>query len=115
MIVDRATTREGAEAELAEYRGKRQRVVQAFAVAYSAIASAATIVPLVEMGKKSPADLVKLLGEAASAVQTALAIHQEMQTAFDDAPVPAPLPPPPEDPPNPEPAPEVPAGAGSTP
>jgi hypothetical protein len=103
-IVDRASTREGAEAELAAYREKRQKVTRAFAVAYSAIASAAAIVPLIELGEKPTSDLVKLLGEAASAVQTALAVYEEMQQALGESPPkePPPIPPPP---PNPQPPP----------
>ncbi len=74
-IVDRAASRETAEAQLKTYRQKRQDVVKAFAIAYAAIAAAAAAVPLVEKGKTSEGDLLMLLADtlkAANAAKTAL-------------------------------------------
>jgi hypothetical protein len=95
-IVDRATTREQAEAELAAYRAKRQKIVQAFTVAYGAIASAAATVPLVEAGVKKETDLLGLLTDAVGAVQTVMGSVKDIRDAFGEKPAVAP--------PNPEPA-----------
>jgi hypothetical protein len=83
-IVDDSKTRAEAEERLASYRAKRQRVMKSFTVAFSAIASAAAIVPLVEDGTAGKSDLAKLLLDAASAVKTALDVFREMRGAFSD-------------------------------
>ena len=119
VIVDAAKTREAAEKSLSDYRGKRQKIVQAFTVAYTSIASAAAMVPLVEAGTKKDTELLGILADAVGAVQTVVGSIQDIKKAFDDErqavppgePKPAtpkPLPPPPD----PEPAP---APAGGTP
>lgn len=82
-IVDKATTREQAEAGLKAYRERRQGIVQAFTVAYTSMATAAATIPLVQAGKKSDRDLAKMLVDAIAAVQTVLASIQEIRDAFD--------------------------------
>ena len=100
-IVDRATNREEATAGLKAYRQKRQRIVQAFTIAYTSMASAAALVPLVQAGVKKDTELIKLLADSVAAVQVVISSVKEVREAFDaDTPAPAV---PPERPPNPEP------------
>lgn len=82
-IVDKATTRQEAEDGLREYREKRQRIVQAFTVAYSSMATASAMVPLVQAGEKSDADLIKLLAESVGAVQSVISSIKEIRAAFN--------------------------------
>lgn len=100
-IVDRATTREQATGGLKAYRQKRQKVIQAFTVAYTAMASAAVLVPLVQAGVRKDRDLIKLLAESIGAVQSVIASVREIREAFDAEPS-APTARP-DRPPNPEP------------
>lgn len=81
-IVDKASTRKEAEDGLREYRDKRQRIIQSFTVAYSSMASAAAMVPLVQAGEKSDADLIGLLAESVGAVQTVISSLKEIREAF---------------------------------
>lgn len=105
-IVDKATTREQAESGLKEYRQKRQKIVQAFTVAYTSMASAAAMVPLVHAGTKKDRDLIELLVASVEAVQSVVSSVKEIREAFETAPA-APLV-------SPEPAPApVPAEAGA--
>jgi hypothetical protein len=116
-IVDKASTREEAEGGLKEYREKRQKIIQAFTVAYTSMASAAAMVPLVQAGEKKDRDLIMLLANSVEAVQSVIASVKEIREAFDAAPS-APKPEP-DRPPNAEPAgptapaPEAPAAAGA--
>jgi hypothetical protein len=82
-IVDKATTREQAELGLMEYRERRQRIIQAFTIAYSSMATAAATIPLVQAGKKSDRDLAKMLIDAIAAVETVMTSLQEIRDAFD--------------------------------
>ncbi len=66
-IVDNATTREEGEAAQKAYRGERDAVLRAFTAAYSAIAAAAAIIPLIEKGDKKERDLRALLADALKA------------------------------------------------
>lgn len=79
-LVDAATTEVEAEAALATYRKKRAPVVKAFTIAYSAIAAAAAILPLVEKGTKPERDLVKLLSDA---VMAALAVKAVVEAVLE--------------------------------
>lgn len=109
-IVDRATTREDAESGLREYREKRQRIVQAFTVAYTSMATAAATVPLVQAGEKSDRDLIKLLAESIGAVQTVISSIKEIRSAFNSLPAEStkePAPAVPDISPAPKPAPSV--------
>lgn len=67
-LVGRAKTAEDARAAVDAYRRKRAHVMRSFAVAYSAIAAAATLIPLVDSGKRSVGELVSLVVIAADAV-----------------------------------------------
>ncbi len=68
-IVDRATSREEAEAQLKNYRRGRERVLKAFTVAYAAIAAAAAALPLIQRGEKKETDLLGLALDAANAAK----------------------------------------------
>jgi hypothetical protein len=68
-LVARATSAAEATAALAAYRAKRTKVVGSFAIAYSAIAAAAAVLPLVSAGKRSQASLVALVLAAADAAR----------------------------------------------
>lgn len=70
-IVHRASTPEAAQEALRTYRNTRQKVIQAFTSAYTTIAAAAALIPLVDAGKASEVELLRLLADAAQA--TALA------------------------------------------
>lgn len=65
-IISEATTREDAEAKLAAYRSRRDRVIEGFERAYRAIATAATqtdrpsLVAAQELGRKLMADLEQI-------------------------------------------------------
>lgn len=83
-LVDKAKTRTEAEEGLKAYRKKRQKIVQSFTIAYSAIAGAAAILPLVEDGKKPKEDLAKLLVDAVNAFRVAMDIYKDVREAFDD-------------------------------
>lgn len=75
-LVERATSREDAEAKLRNYRRSRERVLKAFTVSYAAIAAAAAMLPLVQRGEKRETDLVGLVVdavEAATEVKAAIA------------------------------------------
>ena len=78
-LVDAATTEVEAEAALATYRKKRAPVVKAFAVAYSAIAAAAAIVPLVQEGTKPKRDLVELLSDAVTAALAVKSVIEALE------------------------------------
>ena len=65
-LVAAATTEEAAKAELELYRAKRQQVVRAFTVAYSAIAAAATALAAVDT-QKAGFDIVALITDAVTA------------------------------------------------
>lgn len=67
-IVEKASTREAGEAQLAAYRQTRRAVVKAFTVAYTAIAAAAATIPLVDAGEKSEGALTALLFTATDSV-----------------------------------------------
>lgn len=74
-LVDAATDSTSAAAKLAAYRNKRRRVVRAFTVAYSSIAVAAALVPLVEQGARKEYELVAMIAaavNAAAAVKAAI-------------------------------------------
>jgi hypothetical protein len=78
-IVDEAGSREAGEVALKSYRGKRQKVIYAFTVAYTTIAAAATLIPLIEAGEKKDADLTRLVLDAvvaATAIKDAIAAIQ---------------------------------------
>ncbi len=79
-IVDAATTAKEAKTTLAAYRTRRGPVLKAFTVAYSSIAAAAAILPLVEAGTKPERDLVKLLSHA---VVAALAVKDAVKTILE--------------------------------
>lgn len=68
-LVERATSAEVATATLAAYRLKRAAVIRSFAIAYSSIAAAATLIPLVESGKRSEAELLVMVLDAATAAK----------------------------------------------
>jgi hypothetical protein len=72
-IVSVAVTKEEAEVKIAAYRGRRQPVLLAFTSAYSALAAAAALAPLVDAGKRDSAHLWQAIGEAASATLAAQA------------------------------------------
>ena len=91
-IVDKAQTREQAESELQSYREKRQKIIQAFTVAYSSMAAASALVPLVQAGEKKEKDLFVLLVDAAMAVKSVIASIQEIREAFDSKAVRVPAP-----------------------
>lgn len=113
-IVDRAKTREEAESGLADYRGKRKKIVQAFTVAYSSIASAAVMIPLVEAGTEKSTKLLAMLSDAVGAVKTVLDSIQDIRKAFGDDPAPEPKPAPVKpDAPTPAPAPATPQPAAA--
>lgn len=79
-IVAESASREEAEKALAAFRAKRQPVIKAFAVAYTAIGSVAAALPLVERGVKKDLDLVPLLFDALKAandVKAAIEAFQE--------------------------------------
>lgn len=67
-LVDGSTTKDEAEAKLAAYRMKRQPVLKAFTLAYTAIGAAAATIPLVDKGIKREFDLIPLLADAVVAV-----------------------------------------------
>ena len=75
-LVAGAANRESGEAALAAYRSRRQPVLRAFTAAYTTLAAAAAIVPLVAKGMRPERDLVSLLADAAAAVV-------EVRTAVD--------------------------------
>jgi hypothetical protein len=66
-IVHNATTREEAEAKIATYRHTRADVLAGFTVAYTSIAAAAAVIPLVEQGQRQELDLLGLIATAAQA------------------------------------------------
>jgi hypothetical protein len=66
-IVHNATTREEAEAKLAAYRHTRADVLAGFTVAYTSIAAAAAVIPLVARGDRQELDLIGLVAQAAKA------------------------------------------------
>lgn len=74
-LVSASTTADEAKAKLETYRAKRQAVVRAFTVAYSAIAAAATALAAVDT-QKAGFDLPALIADA---VKAAL----EVKTAID--------------------------------
>lgn len=84
-IVDKASTRTEAETNLKTYRTKRQRIVQAFTVAYTSMATAAVTIPLVQAGKRPERDLLKLLVASMDAVQTVIAGVKDIGDAFQAA------------------------------
>lgn len=103
-IVDKASTKEGAVSALQEYRDKRQKIVQAFTVAYASMGAASVLVPLVQAGKAKDAELMALLIDSIAAVKSVMAAVEEIRGAFDsDSPVDDPVPE------VPEPVPAVPA------
>jgi hypothetical protein len=67
-IVDASVTQIEAETRLAEYRAKRDKVLEAFVTAYTAISAAAAALPLVEAGEMRDGDLMQLLADALVAV-----------------------------------------------
>lgn len=69
QIVSRATSLDAGKAALAAYRARRAVVMHGFATSYSAIAAAATLLPLVAAGKRSEAELVVLVVAAADAAK----------------------------------------------
>jgi hypothetical protein len=80
QIVATSTSREQAEKNLADFRARRQSVLKAFAVAYTAIGSVAAAIPLVERGVRKDADLIPLLFDvlkAANDVKEAIKAFQE--------------------------------------
>jgi hypothetical protein len=68
QIVVQAPTREAAEAALTAYREKRAYIHRALVGAYTALAVAATVLPLVENGQRSMVDVFAALGDAAAAL-----------------------------------------------
>ena len=78
-LVERASSREEGEAQLASYRKDRQAVVSNFAVAYSAIAAAATLVPLVDAGQRPFSELSVLVAEA---VRAAIVVKTTIDSAM---------------------------------
>jgi hypothetical protein len=66
-IVASATTQDEATKALADYRDKRQPVIKAFTIAYSSIAAATAMIPLVQDGVKKETDLGVLLRDTLSA------------------------------------------------
>jgi len=66
-LVDQAATRDAAEGALKSYRAKRGPVLKAFTAVYTAIATAAAAIPLVDKGIKHETDLVPLLSDVAAA------------------------------------------------
>ena len=82
-IVNKAASREQAETDLASYREKRQKIIQSFTVAYTSMASAAAMVPLVVAGEKKDRDLIALLISAVAAVQSVVSTIKEIREAFD--------------------------------
>lgn len=79
-IVAKSVSREEAEKKLAEFRAKRQPVLKAFAIAYTAIGSVAAALPLVEKGIKKDAEMTLLLLDALKAandVKKAIQTFQE--------------------------------------
>jgi hypothetical protein len=66
-IVDGADTKEEAQAALAAYRAKRAPVLKAFTIAYTSIAAAAAMIPLVERGIEKDLNLIPLLVDVAHA------------------------------------------------
>ncbi len=82
-IVANATTKQEAQDNLASYRNKRRAVVRALTVAYSTIAAAATLLPLVENGSRQELELVALVTaavEAAADVKKAIDALREKGT-----------------------------------
>ena len=86
QLVERAQTREDADALLRHYRERRQKIVHGFTIAYGAIATAAATLPLVELGDESQGRLASLLVEAANAVRTAIEAYKMIRDGFDDEP-----------------------------
>ena len=80
-IAETAPTREAAVDALEAYRDKRQIVLSAFTAAYSALASAATVAPLVAEGKYPPGELWRALERAA---QATLAAHNALERLRKD-------------------------------
>lgn len=72
-LVDGSTTKDEAQAKLAAYRMKRQPMLKAFTMAYTAIGAAAAMLPLIDKGIKKEFDLIPLLSDAVSA---ALAVKE---------------------------------------
>ena len=76
-LVSQSESREEAEAKLTAYRAKREPIVKAFAIAYSSIAAAAAVIPLVEKGINPETELVDLLADALKAsIEVKAAIDQ---------------------------------------
>jgi hypothetical protein len=81
QIVAKASSREEAEKALADFRAKRQPVIKAFALAYTAIGSVAAALPLVEKGVKKEGELTPLLFDALKAANDVKAAIQTFQEA----------------------------------
>lgn len=74
-IVEAAKSVEEATTKLKSYRTNRRVVIRAFTVAYSSIAVAAALIPLVEKGVRKELELVAVITaavQAAAAVKAAL-------------------------------------------
>jgi hypothetical protein len=67
-IVDQAGNHAEGETALVKYRGKRETILKAFAIAYQAMASAAAILPLVERGEREQMEFDAFLTEALQAI-----------------------------------------------
>ena len=78
-IVEAAQTRMEAETALATYRAKRKMVLQSFLGAYTTIAAALAILPLIERGTKGDGELTPLLLDAVRAVIAVKAALKEIQ------------------------------------
>ena len=78
-IVDSAKSAAEATAKLSSYRAKRRAVIRSFTVAYSSIAVAAALLPLVEKGTRKELELVAVI---TAAVQAVAAVKAAMD-AFD--------------------------------
>lgn len=64
-LVERATSADDATKALEDYRQRRAAVIRSFAITYSSIAAAVSIIPLIERKKRSEAELLVLVIAAA--------------------------------------------------
>lgn len=71
QIVEAAADAESGRAQLAAYRKQRGPVLRAFTLAYTTIAAAAALIPLVDHAGRSESDLARALIDAAAACAAA--------------------------------------------
>ncbi len=69
-IADRALSLDDGVQQLETYRADRRDVVSTFQVAYAAVAAVASLIPLVDAGRATDAELIAAIVSVADAIET---------------------------------------------